>query len=406
MHSLAATLHTRLIEKHDAMEAWFAEYRRRYPPPLYTSVDIRYSGYKLAPVDNNLFPAGFNHLDAEEQHDASALLKEFFQNTHPQARLFMLLTESHTRNGYYLDSVAALQKILIAAGFEIKLGHIPSLPERTPLISQNGSQLHYPLWQRQGDLLLTDDGWKPDIILLNRDLSEGIPEMLEGIRQPIIPAPHHGWHRRRKSHHFMKYTQLIDAFAAEFKLPASLLMTHFEYCTDVDFRQRIGSACIASHVEAVLNATQKEYQTHAIPTTPYVIIKPDNGTYGMGIMTASSATDILDMNKRQRQNLGVIKGGQVNQNILVQEGISTCLQLQDMAAEPMIYLIGGKPVGCYYRVHPNAGSEESLNSPGMQFIHRKQRQALLAADSGITTEQLEDCFMLIARLSALAAAME
>ena len=32
-------------------------------PPFYCSVDLRNAGYKLAPVDTNLFPAGFNNLN-------------------------------------------------------------------------------------------------------------------------------------------------------------------------------------------------------------------------------------------------------------------------------------------------------------------------------------------------------
>jgi glutamate--cysteine ligase len=32
---------------------------------FYASVDLRNAGFKLAPVDTNLFPGGFNHLTAQ-----------------------------------------------------------------------------------------------------------------------------------------------------------------------------------------------------------------------------------------------------------------------------------------------------------------------------------------------------
>jgi hypothetical protein len=37
---------------------------QEHTPPFYGSVDLRNAGFKLAPVDMNLFPGGFNNLDA------------------------------------------------------------------------------------------------------------------------------------------------------------------------------------------------------------------------------------------------------------------------------------------------------------------------------------------------------
>ena len=58
-------LHSSIIKNHMKIEAWFRNQWIKYPAPFYTSIDIRNSGYKIAPVDTNLFPAGFNNLDKD-----------------------------------------------------------------------------------------------------------------------------------------------------------------------------------------------------------------------------------------------------------------------------------------------------------------------------------------------------
>ena len=48
-----------------AIERWFRLEWMEHTPPFYTSVDLRNAGFKLAPVDTNLFPGGFNNLTPE-----------------------------------------------------------------------------------------------------------------------------------------------------------------------------------------------------------------------------------------------------------------------------------------------------------------------------------------------------
>jgi glutamate--cysteine ligase len=45
-----------------AIERWFRLEWMEHTPPFYTSVDIRNAGFKLAPVDTNLYPGGWNNL--------------------------------------------------------------------------------------------------------------------------------------------------------------------------------------------------------------------------------------------------------------------------------------------------------------------------------------------------------
>ena len=47
--------------------------------PLYSSVDLRVSDYKLVPVDTNIFPAGFNNLSQDCRAHAAELFKRYFE---------------------------------------------------------------------------------------------------------------------------------------------------------------------------------------------------------------------------------------------------------------------------------------------------------------------------------------
>ena len=47
------------------IERWFRAQWQDHVVPFYTSVDLRNSGFKLAPVDTNLFPGGFNNLNPD-----------------------------------------------------------------------------------------------------------------------------------------------------------------------------------------------------------------------------------------------------------------------------------------------------------------------------------------------------
>ena len=53
------------LERQGDIEQWFRRQWLQTPAPFYASVDLRNAGYKLAPVDTNLFPAGFNNLSPD-----------------------------------------------------------------------------------------------------------------------------------------------------------------------------------------------------------------------------------------------------------------------------------------------------------------------------------------------------
>src|SRR5690349_9597082 len=81
-----------------AVEAWFRRQWQETPPSLTSSVDLRHSGFKLAPVDTNLFPAGFNNLNPEFMPLCIQAMQSVMTDSLPLCTKVLILPESHTRN--------------------------------------------------------------------------------------------------------------------------------------------------------------------------------------------------------------------------------------------------------------------------------------------------------------------
>ena len=131
----------------------------------------------------------------------------------PDARGVLLIPENHTRNTFYLQNVAALQTILRHAGMIVRIGTLlPEVTAPTDILLPDGSKLTLEPIERNGNRL-SIDGFDPCAILLNNDLSAGLPDILKNLEQIVLPPLHAGWYMRRKSNHFAAYNDVADEFA-------------------------------------------------------------------------------------------------------------------------------------------------------------------------------------------------
>ncbi len=357
-----------LKNQSEAIEGWFISQYENTKPFLYGSVDIRHSGWKMTPVDTNLFPAGFNLLSEPQREAAIREIKTYLTNTVPAARSVLIIGEDHTRNRYYLDNLHALSVLFESAGYAVTIGML-GLLENQSLETASFGLMDVAALQRVGDVVQAGEGRQPDVIIVNNDFSSGAPEELCGLTQAVLPPPGMGWYRRRKSRHFSSYAEVSGKFAAQFKIDPWLLSARFERCGAVDFKTRDGLEDVAQRVDRVLAAIQQKYDEYAIDETPYVFIKADSGTYGMGIMTVRSGAELLEINKKSRHKMNAIKEGVKNTEVMIQEGVPTIDHVNGNPAEPLVYLIGGNPVGCTYRVNEARDVYGNLNAAGMTFRH-------------------------------------
>jgi glutamate--cysteine ligase len=418
-------LEKRFLDAETTIERWLRGQWLDHTPPFYCSVDLRNSGFKLAPVDTNLFPGGFNNLDPVLLPLCVQASMVAIEKICPEAKNLLLVPENHTRNQFYLMNVARLAAILRHTGLNVRIGSLlPEIDRPTTLDLPDGQSLTLEPLRRFGSIgpdglgrrlgVAGDAIFDPCAILLNNDLSAGVPPILDNLHEQfVIPPLHAGWHVRRKSQHFAAYRRVAREFAELIGIDPWLLDPEFAVCGAINFQEKSaelrGTDCLAANIDKLLYHIRTKYKEYGIDSTPFVVVKADAGTYGMGIMTVKDASEVRDLNRRQRNKMAVVKEGLQVSEVIIQEGVPTFETVDEGVAEPVIYMIDRHVVGGFYRVHTQRGVDENLNAPGMHFKP-------LAFETGCTlpdTAQSPDAppnrfyaYGVVARLALLAAAYE
>lgn len=402
-------LEKRLLDNMPAIEHWFRCQWLDYSSPFYASVDLRNAGFKLAPVDTNLFPGGFNNLNPDFTSLCVQAATVAVEKVCPEAHRLLVIPENHTRNTFYLRNVAALTNILRQAGLHVRIGSInPEITAPTRLEIQEGESILLEPVKRVGNRVVLD-GFDSCAILLNNDLSAGIPDILKNLEQTLIPPLHAGWSTRKKSQHFSAYNRVVEDFAKLIDVDTWLLNPYFETASGIDFHARVGEDEMATKVEIVLNKIKAKYQEYGVSQDPFVIVKADAGTYGMGIMTVKSPDDVRDLNRKQRNKMSVVKEGLQVSDVIIQEGVYTFESIHEAVAEPVIYMIDHYVVGGFYRVHTGRAVDENLNAPGMHFVPLAFETPCSTPDCAGAPDAAPNRFYaygVVARLALLAAAIE
>jgi len=404
-------LEQRVLESMPAIERWFRLEWMEHTPPFYTSVDIRNAGFKLAPVDTNLFPGGFNNLTPEMLPLAVQAAMAAIEKICPEAKNLLLIPERHTRNTFYLSNVQRLMRIFHQAGLNVRLGTLDEeIKAPTQLALPDGGELTLePLVRTRGRLGLKD--FDPCTILLNNDLSSGIPRVLEGLHeQYLLPPLHAGWAVRRKSRHFRSYDEVSKKFAKLLGMDPWLINPMAAHCGKVDFDTSDGLDCVRGHTEALLTKLRRKYKEFGITEKPFVVVKADNGTHGMGIMTVRDAKELDEISRHTRDRMSVVKDGQQVSEVIIQEGVPTYERINDAVAEPVVYMIDRYVVGGFYRVHAERGIDENLNAPGSSFVPlafaESHHLPKLGEKPGVSAPNRFYMYGVIGRLAMLAASYE
>mgnify|MGYP000414421198 CR=1 FL=1 len=394
---------SKIIKNKQVIEDFFNKKFSQNPALLYNSIDLRHSGFKIAPVDTNCFPAGFNNLSLTSKEIAKKLADDFLTKNFGDVQNILLIPENHTRNLRYLENVLALKNIL---NRNVEIGSlIADLQDKTTIDLENNQSITLNPLIRNNDKITTKDGFCADLIILNHDLTDGIPEILQNLTIPIIPSPNLGWHNRTKSNHFTIYNQLAEELAKIIEIDPWLISSMHKSCDDVDFKEQKGIECLAKSVDELLKKIKIKYQEYDIKEEPYCFIKADNGTYGMAVWPVFCVEDVLEINKKERNKMNMLKGSIKNTKVMIQEGIKTIDKIDGKISEAMIYLIDAKVTGNLFRINENRDEKISLNSDGMSFvdlINLNENQLNLS----VNKDGIIEIYSLISRLAALAAAIE
>ncbi len=402
-------LERRFLAKQPDIERWFRTQWLEHTVPFYASVDLRNSGFKLAPVDTNLFPGGFNNLNPDFVPLCVHAAQSAIEKICPEARGVLLIPENHTRNQFYLQNVAMLVRVLRQSGLNVRIGSLlPEITQPTDIELVDGSTLTLEPIGRKGNRLHIGD-FDPCVVLLNNDLSAGVPELLRNLEQNLLPPLEGGWTTRRKSMHFAAYSRVSQDLAQMLDIDPWLIDPYFDSCGEIDFHARTGEECLASKVDQMLQKIRDKYAQYGVKEDPFVIVKADAGTYGMGIMTVKDASEVKGLNRKQRNKMSVVKEGLPVSDVLVQEGVYTFEEINDAVAEPVVYMVDHFVVGGFYRVHTGRGKDENLNAPGMHFAPLAFESCCTVPNPDCAPDDTPNRFYaygVVARLALLAASIE
>jgi glutamate--cysteine ligase len=215
---------------------------------------------------------------------------------------------------------------------------------------------------------------------------------------------------RRKTQHFAAYEEVSKRFGKLLGIDPWLINPMFTQCGQVNFSEGEGIECVREQVDALLAKIRRKYKEYGILEKPFVVVKADNGTYGMGIMTVRDASEVESINRRTRNKMSVIKDGQSVSEVIIQEGVITHERLNDAVAEPVVYMMDRYVVGGFYRVHAERGVDENLNAPGASFVPLAFEQSAHmpqpGVKAGVSTPNRFYMYGVIGRLAMLAASYE
>ena len=404
-------LEARILESMPATERWFRLEWMEHTPPFYTSVDVRNAGYKLAPVDTRLFPGGFNNLSPEMLPLAVQAAMAAIEKICPEAKNLLLIPGNDTRNTFYLTHLQRLMQIFTQAGLNVRLGTLDeTIKSPTRLALPDGSELRLePLVRTRGRLGLKD--FDPCTVLLNNDLAGGVPKVLEGLHeQYLLPPLHAGWTVRGKSVHCQAYEEVAKKFSKLLGMDPWLINPLFAAAVPVSLNDASGLDVLQSNADALLSKIRRKHKDYGIQEKPFIVVKCDTGTCGMGLMSARDAKELANLKPRLLAKMASLKDGQENIGVMLQEGVPTYERVNDAVAEPVVYMIDRYVVGGFYRVHAERGIDESLNAPGAKFVPLAFAQSghlpRLGERPGASAPNRFYMYGVIARLAMLAASYE
>lgn len=384
----------------DAVNRWIDDAQASLPQPLTSSVDVRESRTKFAPVDHNMYPAGFNNICSKDLLNCSDQFREAFDHLVPGTRRVGLLPESHTKNKFYLDHLHHLKSTIEGARVDVTIfSPDPAMFEGDAHVAELVSYSNYRLRIHRarvenGKFVSTaGERFDFDVIVLNNDQSVPLAVDWRAITTPVHPAPFVGWFIRQKIRHFEHYRDIANKFAAHFGINPDLIQAHFSSMSNVDFNSKEGLDQLADEVDSFLKT---------LPEGSSAFVKASQGTYGMGISVVSSGEEIRQMNRKIRNKMDVVKNNLKVSSVLIQEGVETILKYDEAPGEITIYLVNGKSIGGFIRTNPLRGTQANLNAQGM--VYRKFCISDIRQDCDHQIK--EGVYSVIARLSTLAAAFE
>ena len=343
-------LEQRILDSTPSIERWFRLEWMEHTPTFYSAVDVRNAGYKLAPVDTDLFPEGWNSLTPSMLPLAVQAAMAAIEKICPEARNLLIVPRNQIPSAAYLASLSQLRQIFHMAGLNVRLGSIsPDLKKPQALTLPDGESLTLePVVRVKGRVMVKD--FDPCTILLNNDLSAGVPGILEDLHlQYLLPPFHAGWSLRRRSNHLKCLEEVSKRFGKLIGVDHWLLAPLHDKCAQVDFASEAGVQELVQRVDTLLAKIRKKHKEYGIKEKPFVVVKADNADPALAATLVRDTKDLLTQRAAMVQALPPKRSAVFD--VVLQEGVPASERVNDAVAEPVVYTMDRYVVGGFYRVH-------------------------------------------------------
>lgn len=394
-------IHSQIVQNLEAICKWFEGKSKDIPYPIYSSYDIRDSGVKVANVDANIFPAGFNNICPTDKETSVELMSSYIdQHYGKDIQRIMLVTEEHTNNPYYWENVYTIKTLIENGGRKVLIAIPRELEAPLQVVSSTGIELTVYSAIESG---CAWGDFEPQMIISNNDFSVAYEEWGQTVLNfPMNPPRQLGWYQRKKSSYFKYYNQFVDEFAQIAQIDPFMLRVETELFEHFDIGEEESRKALATRVDAMIEKLKVEYEKRGINQKPFVFVKNNAGTYGLAVIRVNSGEEVLGWSYKSRKKMKAAKGGRDVEEVIIQEGIPSVVQADGATAEPVIYMIGKELAGGFLRTHAEKDSTESLNSPGA--VYKRLCVSDLAVD--VRGCKLENVYGWSARLGVLAIGLE
>jgi glutamate--cysteine ligase len=388
-------VHQNICSNKNKLTDWYCNQIKKCSYPIYSSYDIRDSGFKISNVDANIFPAGFNNICQTDRDNAVELMEKYLSGHYQNVKSILLLAEEHTGNPHYWDNVATIRGLLTEAGAQVMVG-VPRHLE-APWLMKSAKGIEVEVQSAFGDSEAVQK-FKPDLIISNNDFSQAHAEWADSLKVPMNPPRGLGWYQRKKSRYFHHYNQLVKEFSELAGLDPFILNVKTELFEKFDLDDDEALKKLAASVDQMIAELKTEYTKRDITAEPFVFVKNNAGTYGLAVIRVGSGQEVIDWNYKSRKKMKAAKGGNDVVDVIIQEGIPSRVQNEGATAEPVIYMIGSNLAGGFLRAHAEKNPTESLNSPGAVY----KRLCVSDLDISLDNYPLENVYGWSARLGLLA----
>lgn len=401
-------LEIKMLDAMPQIERWFRMEWQEHTPPFYSSVNLRHSGFKLAPVNTNLFPDGFNYLAEEMYPLATQAAMAAVEKYCPDAKNLLIISSNQTNCPLYLKNLAHLSNILRLTGLNVRLGSLSeSLTQPETLSLPDGQTISLEPLERNGRRITLDKGrFDPCTILLNNDLLSGTPKILENLTEQILLPPlHAGWGTHRQSTHFENYDSVIKRFSKSLDIDHWLISTYNNKLSNVDCNQASNNKELLHLIDQQLKKIAKKYKEYGIKEKPFLIIKPDVGT-SKPIIKIHNSKELAELDHWSHEK-NTNKNGLTTNNILIQEGIPTIEKILEQPAEPIVYMIDRYVIGGFYRIFSKENINETRHESSIRFESLPYiKQSERTIDDISTVHNRFYSYGVVARLAMLASSLE